>query len=193
MAKTEEVVLKRCWLARYWGLALKYGICVDIAVSKHEHWSSFAPLPFEVIISAGQKAKEESWDGGNDSERSNHVRDFNDLSGEGNIESMFSIEMGLRELASLKVRKRMTLKIEIKKKVAASEDASEQIANDKSHGREWLKGRHGKTASLASVLAPVVAWIGGSLIIMELGFKTLVIFCRMFYFVLCLLFLGVVW
>ena len=39
------------------------GICADIAVSKHEHWSSFAPLPFEVIISAGQKAKEESWDG----------------------------------------------------------------------------------------------------------------------------------
>lgn len=22
----EEVVLKRCWLARYWGLAVKYGI-----------------------------------------------------------------------------------------------------------------------------------------------------------------------
>ena len=39
------------------------GICADIAVSKHEHWSSLAPLPFEVIISAGQKAKEESWDG----------------------------------------------------------------------------------------------------------------------------------
>lgn len=39
------------------------GICADIAVSKNEHWSSFAPLPFEVVISAGQKAKEESWDG----------------------------------------------------------------------------------------------------------------------------------
>ncbi|KAL8123231.1 coiled-coil domain-containing protein SCD2-like isoform X1 [Apium graveolens] len=105
----EEVVLKRCWLSRYWGQALKYGICADIAVSKHEHWSSFAPLPFEVIISAGQKAKEESWDGGNDSERSNLVRDFNDLSGEGNIESMLSVEMGLRELASLKVEDAVVL------------------------------------------------------------------------------------
>ena len=38
------------------------GICVDIASSKHEHWSSLAPLPFEVVISAGQKAKDESWD-----------------------------------------------------------------------------------------------------------------------------------
>lgn len=36
------------------------GICADIAVSKHEHWSSLAPLPFEVVISAGQKAKEDS-------------------------------------------------------------------------------------------------------------------------------------
>jgi hypothetical protein len=36
------------------------GICADIALSKHEHWSSLAPLPFEVVISAGQKAKEVS-------------------------------------------------------------------------------------------------------------------------------------
>lgn len=106
----EEVVLKRCWLARYWGLALHYGVCADIAVSKHEYWSSLAPLPFEVIISAGQKAKEESWDGGDDSERrSKLVRDLSDLSGEGNIESMLSVEMGLRELASLKVEDAVVL------------------------------------------------------------------------------------
>lgn len=35
------------------------GICADIAVSKHEYWSSLAPLPFEVVVSAGQKAKED--------------------------------------------------------------------------------------------------------------------------------------
>ncbi|KAK1380690.1 hypothetical protein POM88_027434 [Heracleum sosnowskyi] len=45
--------------------------------------------------------------------------------------------------------------IEIKKKVATGEDASELIVNDKSHGREWPQGRHGKTASLASASAPV--------------------------------------
>ncbi|CAK9177475.1 unnamed protein product [Ilex paraguariensis] len=100
----EEVVLKRCWLARYWGLAVQHGICADVAVSKHEHWSSLAPLPFEIVISAGQKAKEESWNGGDDSDRkSKHVRDLSDLTGEGNIESMLSVEMGLRELASLKI------------------------------------------------------------------------------------------
>ncbi|MCD7451816.1 hypothetical protein HAX54_013529 [Datura stramonium] len=99
----EEVVLKRCWLARYWGLAVQYGICADIAGAKHEHWSSFAPLPFEVVISAGQKAREESWTGGDDSDRSKRARDISDLSGEGNIESMLSVEMALRELASLKV------------------------------------------------------------------------------------------
>lgn len=99
----EEVVLKRCWLSRYWGLAVQYGICADIAGTKHEHWSSFAPLPFEVVISAGQKAREESWNGGDDSDRSKRARDISDLSGEGNIESMLSVEMALGELASLKV------------------------------------------------------------------------------------------
>ncbi|KAI8529277.1 hypothetical protein RHMOL_Rhmol12G0213200 [Rhododendron molle] len=138
----EEVVLKRCWLARYWGLAVQHGICVDIAVSKHEHWSSLAPLPFEVVFSAGQKAKEESrnngksslfngnpsllfWKfscmtqlgfhsllqrAGNDSDRRSKLMcDLNDLNGEGNIESMLSVEMGLRELASLKVEDAVVL------------------------------------------------------------------------------------
>ncbi|XP_022856571.1 coiled-coil domain-containing protein SCD2-like [Olea europaea var. sylvestris] len=105
----EEVVLKRCWLARYWTLASRYGICADIAVSKYEHWSSLAPLPFEVVTSAGQKAREETWDGGDDSDRSKLVHDLNNLTGEGNIESMLSVEMGLRELASLKVEDAVVL------------------------------------------------------------------------------------
>lgn len=41
--------------------------------------------------------------GRNDQDRSKLIQDLNDLSGEGNIESMLSVEMGLRELASLKV------------------------------------------------------------------------------------------
>ncbi|XP_058757231.1 coiled-coil domain-containing protein SCD2-like isoform X1 [Vicia villosa] len=106
----EEVVLKRCWLARYWGLSVKHGICADIAQSKHEHWSALAPLPFELVTSAGQKAKEESWNkSADDSDRSKIVRDVNDLAGEGNIESMLSVEMGLRELASLKVEDAVVL------------------------------------------------------------------------------------
>ncbi|XP_061957273.1 coiled-coil domain-containing protein SCD2-like isoform X1 [Populus nigra] len=105
----EEVVLKRCWLARYWGLAVQHGICANIAVSKHEHWSALAPLPFEVVISAGQRAKEELDRGGGDPDRSKVVRDLSDLTGEGNIESMLSVEMGLRELASLKVEDAVVL------------------------------------------------------------------------------------
>ncbi|KAM0931491.1 hypothetical protein ACQ4PT_000480 [Festuca glaucescens] len=101
----EEVVLKRCWLARYWGLAVQYGVYPEIAVSKHEHWSSLAPLPLEVVLSAGQKAKEEPKQAGeDDAQRRNRlVRDMSDIMGEGNIESMLSVEMGLRELSSLKV------------------------------------------------------------------------------------------
>ena len=58
------VIFSHFWVA-FLAFALCFiGICADIAVSKHEHWSSLAPLPFEVVISAGQKAKEESWDRG---------------------------------------------------------------------------------------------------------------------------------
>ncbi|OVA04372.1 hypothetical protein BVC80_1395g89 [Macleaya cordata] len=100
----EEVVLKRCWLARYWKLCVQHGIHAEIAEEKHEYWSSFAPLPLEVVLSAGQKAKEESTQGKTDAEERDKVpRDLNDLSGEGNIESMLLVEKGLRELASLKV------------------------------------------------------------------------------------------
>lgn len=100
----EEVVLKRCWLARYWGMAVQYGIYLEIAISKHEYWSSLAPLPLEVVISAGQKAKEENEShGSNENERSKLTHELNEITGEGNIESMLSVEKGLRELASLKV------------------------------------------------------------------------------------------
>ncbi|XP_057870515.2 coiled-coil domain-containing protein SCD2 [Cryptomeria japonica] len=107
----EEVVLKRCWLARYWGLAVRHGIHAEIAGPKHEHWSSLAPLPLEVVISAGQKAKDDprkqsrQSENGNDEpeKKSKVVRDLNDLTGEGNVESMLAVEKGLCELASLKV------------------------------------------------------------------------------------------
>ncbi|KAK1403179.1 Coiled-coil domain-containing protein SCD2 [Heracleum sosnowskyi] len=107
----EEVVLKRCWLARYWCLAARHGICSDMATSKHEYWSSLAPLPFEVVISAGQKAKENIWGKGdkNPEWRTKHGQDLSDLTGEGNIESMLSVEMGLKELVSLKVEDAIVL------------------------------------------------------------------------------------
>ena len=46
--------------------------------------------------------------GGDDPNKSKTVRDLSDLTGEGNIESMLSVEMGLRELASLKVYPQLT-------------------------------------------------------------------------------------
>lgn len=35
------------------------GIFDEIAEQNHEHWSALAPLPMEVVLSAGQKAKDE--------------------------------------------------------------------------------------------------------------------------------------
>ncbi|KAL1217307.1 Coiled-coil domain-containing protein SCD2 [Cardamine amara subsp. amara] len=127
----EEVVLKRCWLARYWGLAVQHGICADIAPSRHEHWSALAPLPFELVTSAAQKAKELSWDkaGGND--RSKAARDLSDLTGEGNIESMLSVEMGLRELASLKVEDAVVLVFAQQRKLSL---VRQTVSDSKGHG-----------------------------------------------------------
>ena len=34
-------------------------IHAEIAGPKYDYWSSFAPLPLEVVLSASQKAKEE--------------------------------------------------------------------------------------------------------------------------------------
>ncbi|KAF3774566.1 Coiled-coil domain-containing protein [Nymphaea thermarum] len=100
----EEVVLKRCWLAWYWSLCVRHDIHVDIAKPRHEHWSSLAPHPFEVMVAAGQKAKDDSWKGNNDGlKRDDFARDTNDSTGEGNIESMLVVEKGLKELATLKI------------------------------------------------------------------------------------------
>ncbi|XP_058000626.1 coiled-coil domain-containing protein SCD2 isoform X2 [Hevea brasiliensis] len=127
----EEVVLKRCWLARYWGLAAKYGICADVAVSKHEYWSSLAPLPFEVVVSAGQKAKEECWEKGDDDneKRSKLAVDLSDLTGEGNIESMLSVEMGLKELASLKVEDAIVLALAQQRRPSSARLSISGISN----------------------------------------------------------------
>lgn len=89
----EEVVLKRCWLARYWKLCVRLGIHSDIAEEKLAHWTSVAPLALEVVLSIGQKARDGALSD----------NDVNDTAGDGNIESMLLVEKGLRELASLKV------------------------------------------------------------------------------------------
>ncbi|XVF06572.1 hypothetical protein REPUB_Repub06bG0060800 [Reevesia pubescens] len=100
----EEVVLKRCWLARYWSLCVEHGIQAEIAGAKHEYWSSFAPLPVEIVLAAGQRAKEGDSSFNNDlEERQKVLQDFRELSGERNVESMLLVEKGLRELALLKV------------------------------------------------------------------------------------------
>ncbi|XP_066362197.1 coiled-coil domain-containing protein SCD2-like isoform X3 [Miscanthus floridulus] len=99
----EEVVLKRCWLARYWTLCSKLGIHSDIAEEKKEYWSSFAPRALEAVLSIGQKARDGTLSDNADMESRSKMSDVNDISSDGNIETMLSVEKGLRELASLKV------------------------------------------------------------------------------------------
>ncbi|CAI5535579.1 unnamed protein product [Closterium sp. Naga37s-1] len=98
----EEVVLKRCWLARYWALASRHGVHAEIASSRSEHWQKYSPLPFEVVIDAGRKAREEP-DGGEKEDKPAAVGT------ESNIESMFQVEKALRDLAALKVEEGVLL------------------------------------------------------------------------------------
>ncbi|KAG6425542.1 hypothetical protein SASPL_115983 [Salvia splendens] len=130
----EEVVLKRCWLARYWGLASQFAklnleprlfrhYFRETTLRKEEYasvlillrpsmntgrllhlslWRLFYPLDRRQSKIAGRKASD------NNSQRSKLVEDF-DLTGEGNIESTLAVEMGLRELASLKVEDSVVL------------------------------------------------------------------------------------
>nr|GLL30544.1 coiled-coil domain-containing protein SCD2-like isoform X1 [Ipomoea trifida]GMD04688.1 coiled-coil domain-containing protein SCD2-like isoform X2 [Ipomoea batatas] len=108
----EEVVLKRCWLARYWGLCVEHGIHADIAGIKHEYWSSFAPSPNEVVLEAGQRAKNENSLETvvcNDMEEGETLQQGVELLSDGNVESMFLVEKGLQEQMSLKVEEAVAL------------------------------------------------------------------------------------
>ncbi|XP_050940733.1 coiled-coil domain-containing protein SCD2 isoform X2 [Cucumis melo] len=103
----EEVVLKRCWLARYWSLCVRYGIHAEVAGARSEYWSSFTSSPVEVVLEAGKKAKEVT--ASDDLEGRENQRDLNEFSSETNVESMLLVERGLRELATLKVEDAVAL------------------------------------------------------------------------------------
>ncbi|CAN1167927.1 Coiled-coil domain-containing protein SCD2 [Linum perenne] len=124
----EEVVLKRCWLARYWNLCVEHGIHAEIAKARYGYWSSFAPLPFEVVLAAGQRAQAEEEFIGNDSkEREKVLQGTKELSGEGNIESMLLVERGLREMATLKVEDALALALAQKRLPNSQKPGGEDV------------------------------------------------------------------
>lgn len=50
LPEVEELLLKRCWLSRYWALAARHGVYADIAHAKHKLWASLAPSPLEFVF-----------------------------------------------------------------------------------------------------------------------------------------------
>ncbi|CAA0821298.1 Unknown protein [Striga hermonthica] len=114
----EEVVLKRCWLARCWNICVSYGsIHADIAGARHEYWSSFASRPVEVILAAGRKAKNENSSNNSDlEERENILEAKDEISNKPNVESMLSVERGLRELTLLKVEEAIAITLAQKRR-----------------------------------------------------------------------------
>ncbi|XP_057812295.1 coiled-coil domain-containing protein SCD2-like [Salvia miltiorrhiza] len=106
----EEVVLKRCWLARCWSLCIRHGIHADIAEARHEYWSRFASRPVEVILAAGRKAKDAQHPTSDGlEERERVVREKEDITKKVDVESMLMVEKGLRELSALKVEEAIAI------------------------------------------------------------------------------------
>ncbi|CAM6028414.1 unnamed protein product [Sphagnum balticum] len=138
----EEVVLKRCWLARYWALAARLDIHPETANGKKEFWSSLAPLPLEVVLSAGQRAKEQpsskSQNGFSGNGHKKPTRDVNDITGEGNIESMLAVEKGLRELASLKIEDAVMLALSRHRYASFGRELSPMEVEDVQFKQAWL-------------------------------------------------------
>ncbi|MFS8034835.1 putative Coiled-coil domain-containing protein SCD2 [Helianthus anomalus] len=130
-----EVVLKRCWLARYWSLCAQHGIHPEIAGARYEYWSSFAPLPVEVVIAAGQKAKHHNLMGVNN-ERKKVPKDASEISGEGSVESMLLVERGLREMTLLKIEDALALAM------AQQRWASRRAGNVVDETKLPIKGQH---------------------------------------------------
>ncbi|KAM0057249.1 putative Coiled-coil domain-containing protein SCD2 [Helianthus debilis subsp. tardiflorus] len=130
----EEVVLKRCWLARYWSLCAQHGIHPEIAGARYEYWSSFAPLPVEVVIAAGQKAKHHNLMVNN--ERKNVPKDATEISGEGSVESMLLVERALREMTLLKIEDALALAM------AQQRWASRRAGNIVDETKLPIKGQH---------------------------------------------------
>ncbi|KAH0923284.1 hypothetical protein HID58_023302 [Brassica napus] len=118
----EEVALKRCWLARYWGLAVQHG------TRSGQLWLLFQ-LSWSYLQHKGPKSCLEIKASGNDQTKTE--RFVSELTGEGNIESMLSVEMGLRELASLKVEDAVML--------AVSQNRTPSFVRQESKGNRELK------------------------------------------------------
>ncbi|XP_051151735.1 coiled-coil domain-containing protein SCD2-like isoform X1 [Andrographis paniculata] len=105
----EEVVLKRCWLARCWGLCVRHGIHAEIAEARFDYWSSSASRPVEVILAIGRKAKDENSISNDLEERENILDNKDEVSKRATVEHMLLVEKGLRELNSLKVEEALAL------------------------------------------------------------------------------------
>ncbi|KAH6788774.1 hypothetical protein C2S51_003780 [Perilla frutescens var. frutescens] len=113
----EEVVLKRCWLARCWSLCVHHGIHAEIAEARNEYWSCFVSSPVDVILAAGRKAKDaESSTTDGLEERDRVLQEMDEVTKKVDVESMLLVEKGLRELSLLKVEESIAISMAQKRR-----------------------------------------------------------------------------
>lgn len=159
-------------------LAAKHGIHPEVSSGKADFWSSLAPVSLEMVLSAGQRAREEPSSLVQNSTASNSIkgktRDVNDITGEGNIESMLAVEKGLRELAALKVEDAVMLALARHRygsdapRTPGPFDLSPQEVEDVQFKQAWLVyfWRRAKTNGLEIARAEdcIQLWISRSML-----------------------------
>ncbi|KAL2608027.1 hypothetical protein R1flu_026600 [Riccia fluitans] len=117
--EVEELLLKRCWIARYWGLAAQHGVYTQISPSKHKLWASIAPSPFEFVMAAAERATETPAISTPRELRPTtsrrpfrHLKTMTEIiSAEADLQSAVAVEKALREMASLRVEEAVLLAI----------------------------------------------------------------------------------
>ncbi|BBN19083.1 hypothetical protein MPTK1_8g07740 [Marchantia polymorpha subsp. ruderalis] len=115
--EAEELLLKRCWLSRYWGLAARLGVYADIAHGKHSLWASLAPSPFEFVVAAAEKALEapalatsRELRPSTSKRPHRHLKTMGEIiASEEDAGSMLAVDKALREMAMLRVEEAVLL------------------------------------------------------------------------------------
>ncbi|KAL3682282.1 hypothetical protein R1sor_000304 [Riccia sorocarpa] len=110
--ESKELLLKQCWLARYWGLAARYGVYNEIANSKHNLWASLAPSPFECVMAAAEKAMQtpagftpRELRPASSKRPFRHLNSMTEIiSAEADLQSTVAVEKALREMTSLRFK-----------------------------------------------------------------------------------------
>ncbi|KAK3244941.1 hypothetical protein CYMTET_45470 [Cymbomonas tetramitiformis] len=103
-AEAEEVALKRCWLAHYWGLAQRLGVMqVGCLIERADQWAARALPPSSLLDAAARAASSLSLKIQHSEEGEEEAEGA--LAHPATMADVVEVERGLRELCELRIEK----------------------------------------------------------------------------------------